>query len=224
MNTKTVVMFGATGAVGNHCALALNRMPEVEKLTLLGRRAVDNIQGDKVEQETIDIFDTESYREFLVGHNTAICTLGVGEPSKMAKKEFIKIDKDAVLDFATACKKAGVEHFELLSSIGTNARSLNYYFRTKGELEQELEVLNFKRLSLFHPSTILTPENRYGVSQAIALSVTRAINPFLLGSAKRYRGIDVDTLGQSIAANLTFNTDLEGIEVLHWQEFNDLCE
>ena len=34
---------------------------------------------------------------YLGGHNVAICTLGVGEPSKVSKKEeFVKIDKTAV--------------------------------------------------------------------------------------------------------------------------------
>lgn len=215
-------MWGATGAVGNHSALKLAQMPEVEKLTLLGRTAADNIQGDAIEQQVIDIFDPSSYRDFLPGHDTAVCTLGVGQPSKIAKKDFIKIDRDAVLAFATECKKAGVEHFEILSSMGSSAKSKNYYFRTKGELEEGLEELGFKRLSVFRPSTILTPENRYGVSQAIALKVTRMINPLFTGSATKYRGIDVDVLGRAIANNVIANDSAEGTEVLRWQDFLDL--
>jgi hypothetical protein len=38
----------------------------------------------------------------------------VGEPSKLSREQFTRIDKQTVLDFAAACKRAGVSHFELL--------------------------------------------------------------------------------------------------------------
>jgi len=213
-------MMGATGAVGNHCALKLSQMEDVNQLTLLGRRTADNITGDSVKQNSIDISNPDSYAEHLKGHNIAICTLGVGEPSKVSKEVFIKIDKEAVLTFATACKAAGIEHFELLSSVGVNAKSKSFYLRTKGELEEGLRALNFKRLSLFHPSMILTPTNRYGLTQAIALKVTPILNPLLIGSTKRYRGIPVEILGKAFAANL--NESYEGVEILHWENFKKL--
>lgn len=87
-------------------------MPSVKQLTLLGRRSAENVVGKSIFQHEIDIFSVKSYESFLSGHGTAICTMGVGQPSKMSQEEFIKIDKKAVLDFASACEKAGVTHFE----------------------------------------------------------------------------------------------------------------
>ncbi|MBR9729148.1 NAD(P)H-binding protein [Shewanella intestini] len=225
MSKKTVVMLGATGAVGNHCALVLSEHPEVKKLTLLGRRIASNIQADIVNQHIIDIFNPDSYRHLLTGHNTAVCTLGVGSPTQVSQQAFIKIDRDAVLAFASACKEAGVLEFALLSSIGANAKSKNYYMRTKGELEQGLQALGFTRLSLFHPSMILTPENRYGLSQAIALRVCKLINPFFFGSASRFKGIPVAILGQAIALHVTKPYQAqcnESTQILHWQDMMDL--
>jgi len=69
-------------------------MPSIKQLTLLGRRPAENIVGESVSQHKIDIFSPQSYEPFLAGHDTAICTLGVGQPSKMSKEEFVKIDKD----------------------------------------------------------------------------------------------------------------------------------
>ena len=154
----------------------------------------------------------------LKGNNTAICTLGVGEPSKMSKEEFVKIDKTAVLDFAIECKKAGVEHFELLASVGINPKSTSFYLRTKGELVEELKALNFKRLSIFQPSMILTPTNRYGISQWIFLRVWPLLNPVLIGGLRKYRGVRVDILGKAIAKNIL--KEATGYEVLQWDNFN----
>jgi len=121
----SVVMLGASGAVGSHTLQTLLNQKNIEKITILGRTPIPNLKTNfiHVEQHKIDIFDVNSYTSLLPQHTVAICTLGVGQPSKMSKEEFIKIDKTAVLEFAKACKKAGVKHFELLASVGINPKS-----------------------------------------------------------------------------------------------------
>ncbi len=214
---NSVVMMGATGAVGGHVVQTLAGMPKIERLSLLGRRPVEGLAGDRIAQHTIDIFEPQTYTPRLTGHDVAICTLGVGQPSKISKADFVKIDRDAVLDFASACRQAGVRHFELLSSVGVSATSKSFYLRTKGELEEGLKSLGFERLSLFQPSMILTPTNRYGLSQAITLAVMPLINPLLFGSLQKFRGIPVETLGAAMARNL--EQVGESVETLHWRDF-----
>jgi uncharacterized protein YbjT (DUF2867 family) len=213
-------MIGATGAVGDHTVQTLLKMSELERLTLLGRRPVPDLESKIVRQHTVDLFDPNSYANLLSGHQTAICTLGVGEPSKVSKEEFVKIDKLAVLDFARKCKKAGVEHFELLPSVGINARSSSFYLRTKGELVEELKALNFERLSIFQPSMILTPTNRYGFLQAVTLEVWPLFKSLFFGSLRKYRGVRVAVLGQAIARHIL--TDKKGNQYLVWDDFEKL--
>jgi uncharacterized protein YbjT (DUF2867 family) len=212
--TISVVMLGASGAVGGEALQELLRMPQVGKISLLGRRKVDGIDSAKVAQHVVDIHAPASYASLLAGHGTAICTLGVGQPSKLSKEEFIRIDKDAPLGFAKQCAKAGVTHFALLSSVGANATSPSFYLRTKGELEDGLRALKFERLSLFHPSMILTPTNRYGVTQAITLAVWPGISKLLLGPLQKYRGIHVSVLGRAIASSV--GADSKGEKVYEW--------
>ena len=132
----------------------------------------------------------------------------------------MKIDKIAVLDFATACKEAGVRHFELLAGVGIDSKSSFFYARTKGELVDELISLDFERLSIFEPSMILTPTNRYGFSQAILLWVWPIIDPLLVGRLRKFRGIRVEQLGKAIAVNILVpNT---GLEHLVWDDFQTL--
>jgi uncharacterized protein YbjT (DUF2867 family) len=210
-------MLGASGAVGTETLDKLLQLENIQQLTLLGRNPISNINVDFVQQHKISISDTNSYRKYVQGHTTAICTLGVGEPSKVSKKEFVKIDKIAVLEFAKECKKAGIKHFELLASVGINPKSSSFYLRTKGELVEELKALNFERLSVFQPSMILTPTNRYGIVQAITLKVWPFLKPLLIGSLRQYRGIPVHILGQAMAKNVF--TQEEGYEILKWDEF-----
>jgi putative NADH-flavin reductase len=215
-------MLGASGAVGTETLQALLQVKNIRPLTLLGRKSISTINVDFVQQHKISIFETSSYRDYLPGHNAAICTLGVGEPSKMSKEEFVKIDKIAVLNFAVECKKAGIKHFELLASVGIHPKSKSFYLRTKGELVEELKALNFARLSIFQPSMIFTPINRYGIAQAITLKVWPLLKPFLMGRLRKYRGISVKVLGQAMAKNLF----LEGkaYEILQCNEFYSIDE
>lgn len=221
-NTLSVIMLGASGAVGTEALNTLHQLKNINQLTLLGRKPIENISAEFVKQHQINVSDASSYDSYVTGHTTAICTLGVGEPSKISKEDFIKIDKIAVLDFAKACKNAGVKHFELLASVGIDSKSTSFYLRSKGELVDELKALNFKRLSIFEPSMILTPTNRYGVAQAITLKVWPLLNPIFFGGLTKYKGVKVNILGQAMAKNVF--TSGSGFEVLQWNEFNSICE
>jgi uncharacterized protein YbjT (DUF2867 family) len=216
----SVIILGATGAVGEQAARAVADFSQLKRLSLLGRREVEGLTQDAVSQHVVDIFNPDTYRELLTDHETAICTLGVGEPSKISKEDFVKIDRDAVLNFASACKDSGVKHFELLSAVGVNSKSSSFYLRTKGELEDGLKALNFERLSLFHPSMIMTPAKRYGIATELLLSAMPFINPLLLGPLQKFRGIAVERLGVSMAKNILL--EQKGVETLVWNDFLSL--
>ncbi|WP_338847025.1 NAD(P)H-binding protein [Massilia sp. W12] len=216
-----VLMMGATGAVGGQTAATLLGMPQVQELRLLGRRPWQAPQDSaKLRQDTVDVLNPASYQALLPGHHAAICTLGVGQPSQITRAEFLRIDRDAVLAFGQACKAAGVQHFSLLSSVGANAASSSFYLRSKGELEDGLRALGFARLSLFQPSMILTPHNRYGFTQAVTLALWPGLSRLLHGAMRKYRGVQVATLGRAIAHNLKHPG--QGCEILQWDQFEGL--
>jgi uncharacterized protein YbjT (DUF2867 family) len=216
----SVVMLGASGAVGGEAVNALLAMPNVSRVTLLNRRTLTRPTSARLTQHIVDPLDASSYRHLLVGHTTAICTLGVGQPTQVSKQELVRIDKTAVLDFGRACREAGVGHFELLSAVAAHAASSNHYLRTKGELQDALAALGFLRLSVFQPSMILTPTNRYDWKQAVVLSVWPKLSPLLAGPLRKYRGVRVEALGRAMARNLA--RPGAGVETLHWPEFQGL--
>ena len=211
---KKVVMIGATGAVGGACAAALAGRAAV---TALGRRTEDGLAAD---QHVVDLADPASYAAHLEGQDAAICCLGVGEPSNVSRAEFRRIDHDIPLAFATACRAAGVSGFSLLSSVGADAGSRIFFARSKGELEDGLRALAFDRLSLFHPSMILTPKNRYGLSQALTLAIWPRLTPLFQGPMKKLRGIPVARLGRAIAQDAL--RDRPGEATYEWPEIMDL--
>jgi uncharacterized protein YbjT (DUF2867 family) len=218
ISSSRIIFLGASGAVGTE---ALNVLLQGNAIIdLLLRRNLPS--STSANEHIVDVLDPASYRHHIKGHDVAICTLGVGEPSKASKEEFTRVDKQAVLDFATACKAAGISHFTLLGSTMADAKSRNFYLRSKGELRDAIAAMGFERFSVFQPSMILTQQNRYGFSQAVMLAIWPILSPLLMGGLKKYRGIRVEELGRAIAQNIT--RDAKGLEVFHWPEIMALAE
>ena len=214
----SIVLLGASGAVGQMVLEALLAVKREVKILALGRKPVSVPPNERLQQQVVDVTDPQTYQKYLEGKQVAICTFGVGQPSKISQAEFLKFDKEVVIDFAMACKKAGVKHFQLLGSVGANHLSRSFYLRTKGELQNALIELKFDRLSIFQPSMILTPTNRYGFLQGLTLAIWPMLNFLLLGSLRQFRGVKVKTLGLAIAHNIF--TKGKSVELLTWLDFN----
>jgi uncharacterized protein YbjT (DUF2867 family) len=225
MKKPRILLFGATGAVGGEVLKTLLSVADAAKVTALGRRKVEVSRGldpsRKLSQGIVDLEKPASFAKYLKGQTHAICALGVGQPSKMSREEFVHIDRDLVLSLARACRKAGVKGFSLLSALGANAQSSFFYPKVKGQLEEGLRDLKFDQLRLFRPSMILTPTNRYGWSQGILLKAWPLLNPLLMGPLAKARGIRVEELGRAMALGAVIDYQ-PGVKILHWGDFKTL--
>lgn len=214
------IVLGSSGAVGTALTKELIAQPSIAAITLLLRRPHPDplvAQASKVTQHLVDVFSPPSYEKFLVGHELAFSTFGVGQPSKITREEFVATDLDAVQNFAAACRRVGVRHFSSLAAVGANAQSKIFYVQIKGRLEQALIDLGFDRLTLVRPSMIITPQNRYGFSQALTLVLYPYLDPLLIGGLKRFRSIKVEELGQAMARN-ALRAPQAKIERLTWAD------
>ena len=222
MKKMKVIILGASGAVGSAAISTLQDMDEVSQITALVRRPLAMSSGSKLQQHIVDVINPASYAQYLQGDNAAICTFGVGQPSKVSREDFKAVDFDAVLAFAKSCKEQGVQHFELLGSVAADPVSRSFYLKSKGALRQAIADLGFARFSCFQPSMLLTEGNRYGFSQRLLLATWPAFSHVLVGGLQKYRGIRVEDLGAAMAHNLS--TDGQGTEVLHWPQFQNLIQ
>jgi uncharacterized protein YbjT (DUF2867 family) len=213
--------------VGRNVLTEALRSPAFETVTTVGRRPADVADGQappgKLAQHVIDLAAPDSYRALIAGHTAAICTLGVGQPSKSSREEVWRVEIDYVLSFPQACKDAGVRHFSLMTSVGSDARSRSYYLRLKGTQEERVAALGFERTSLFRPSMLITPQNRYGASQAVVLAVWPKLDWLLAGPLRRFRAIRVEDLGRAIAINAARDAP-PGVEILEWGEFQRILQ
>lgn len=227
MTTPAVsaVVIGATGAVGSALVAQLLASRWSTQVTTLGRRSVttfDELPGhEKLRQHVVDLNDLErATRERASGHELAFCTMGIGQPRKTTKEEFWRVDVEYAGAFARGAAAAGVRHITLLSSVGSNARSRNWYLRVKGAAEQVVIDADIERTSIFRPSLLVTREIRYGLQDRISQAVVPLLAPFM---PSRFHPIRVEDLARAMRINAERDGS-RGVDILHYREFRALLE
>ncbi len=218
------VVLGATGAVGGNIVRALMESSAWPRIATLGRRSLPawESHANRLTQHITDVLDPKAYGPLLAGHSHAFCAFGIGEPSKVNPERFQRVDIDAVRAFAEACRAMGIRHFTHMTSVGADPTSRIRYLRLKGGLEKDIEAMGFERTSHFRPSMLMTPVNRYGITQGFMLRAMPVFDNFLLGGWRKYRGIDVADLGKAMVRNA--ERPGKAIEGLAWDGFRKLLE
>ncbi|MBN1946709.1 MAG: NAD(P)H-binding protein [Bradymonadales bacterium] len=211
---KTVVIIGASGVVGSRVLAHLLDREEVGRVVALGRRLLD-VQHAKLVSKVVDLQNaTEMAGEIPDDVAVAICCIGTTRKQAGSKEAFRAIDRDAVVAFGRAGLQKGAQRFLVVSSIGANPRSKNFYLKTKGQAEEALAQLGYPQLTIVRPSFLddrgARPEFRLG--ERIALPLARAIF-FVVGKKRRYAPIAADVVGKALV-RLAFDDATEPVRIV----------
>ena len=156
---RTVLLVGATGLVGTACLRLLMADPTVARVRTLTRRPLPHVpaawnEEGKLAQQVVDFGKLEAHPEWLAC-NQVICALGTTMRQAGSGAAFRRIDHDYVLNVARLALAQGASHFLVVSSMGADAQSANFYYRVKGELEDDLKALDYPSLTIARPSLLL---------------------------------------------------------------------
>ena len=106
------------------------------------------------------------------------------------------VDFTYQLQIAKKAKEAGVKNISLVSAVGANPNSWNYYLKTKGLLEEEIVKLDFETTNIFRPGHLTGNKFRFDVFLADLFSFFA--DPFLFGPLKKFRSISIKKLPTAI--------------------------
>lgn len=192
----TICISGASGLVGNEILIQLLNDSRTEKVLVLARNPLGF--GHAKMQVVIVPFDQLDQLEVAEKIDSAFCALGTTLKKAGSKKRQQDIDRDYVVSFGRFCKKAGAEKIGVVSSIGANEKSSNFYLRTKGEMEQGVVQLEIPVTVFIRPSFLIGPRKEKRFSEKIIQGLLFVISPLLFGNAKKYRGIHASKVGQKL--------------------------
>jgi uncharacterized protein YbjT (DUF2867 family) len=217
MDTRTAIVFGSTGLIGN---LLVEELVKSERYSVIRSfvRQATGVNETKVEETVVDFSDPGSFAGKIRGDDLYIC-LGttIKKAGSIANME--KIDRDLPISIAASALSNGVKRIAVVSSIGAAARSGNYYLRIKGELEDEIMKMNFENISIVRPSMLLGERKEKRAGEIVGKVVMTAVKPVLFGKLLKYRAIH----GADVArAMICLILDGEGRRIVESDELQKL--
>ena len=86
---------------------------------------------------------------------------------------------------AQIAKTNSVNSFIYVSSLGANSNSSGLYLKYKGQVEEELNNLNFPKLAILRPSILLGERKENRVGEKIGVFVIQMLSPLFFGNLKK---------------------------------------
>ena len=193
---KTVIVLGATGLVGCKLVDRLVKESGVATVVAVTRRPV-NYTSKKIVNEVIDFDQLEKHRDIFSGDVLFSC-LGTTLKQAGSIEEQRKVDFEYQHEIAKIASENKVNHYILVSSSGANSKSRNSYLKMKGDLEEAVSVLPFKRISILQPSLLIGERESFRLGEALGSWVL----PLLckLPRLKKYRPISGDEVAKKMVS------------------------
>ncbi|HEY4873280.1 MAG TPA: NAD(P)H-binding protein [Steroidobacteraceae bacterium] len=190
--SKVALLAGATGLVGATLLDILLDSDDFSRVVAVTRRPLAR-EHPRLANRTVQ-FDkiTSQFAGFTC--HSVFCCLGTTIRAAGSEEEFRKVDVDYVLALARVAQAAQAQRFIVLSSVGADAHSKNFYLRTKGEMEEALVKMNLTALDILQPSVLLGWRGELRPLELAATVLMPLVNPLLVGTYAIYRGIPVRTL------------------------------
>lgn len=187
--TKVALLAGASGLTGGVVLDELLGAPDFGRVIAVTRRPLAREHARLANR--IVQFDRMETQLQGTTCDVALCCLGTTLARAGSREAFREVDVDYVVAFARTALAARAQRLVVMSSAGADPTSRNFYLRTKGEMEQELEALGFPALDILQPGLLLGWRREMRLPELAAMAFMPLVNPFLVGKRAAFRGISV---------------------------------
>ena len=203
MSNKHAIVFGANGLVGNEIVKNLVEDERYEKVTLLNRRNVE-IEHEKITFEFMDFRDIHKSWDMIKCDDLFYC-IGTTMNQARKKNEFFKVEHDYCINIAKIANHNKVKQFFYTSSKGANSKSIFFYNKTKGQIEEDLIKVGFPALHIFRPSVLLGKRTEFRFFESLAKGFLRTFNFLMLGFLKEIKAMPATLLAKMMIATAIEN-------------------
>ena len=195
MNVQKSLVVGSTGLVGKEVIneLASKGIP-VRALS----RIDQNSSNPCVENIKVNFDRLDEYKEHFKEVNDVYICLGTTISKAGSQDAFEKVDIEYCLETAKQALNAGVKNLSLITSIGADSSSSNFYLKTKGIIEDKISQLDFQSISIHRPGLLIGARKEMRLAELIGKKIHPAVNLLLLGNLSKFRSIRVEILAKAM--------------------------
>lgn len=216
---RTALVAGGTGLVGGTVLRLLVEETSWERVVSLARRRV-GWEHPKLEERLIDY---ERLPELgPLECDAVFCGLGTTLKKAGSKRAFLRVDLHYVRDVAAAAARGGAGQILLVSSVGADAGSRNFYLSVKGQAEEAVSEAGFESVRIFRPSLLLGERPDSRPLERAALLPAKMTRLLMLGPLERYRAIPAATVAAAMV--VAAREPIPGLHVHTHREIVELAK
>lgn len=201
---NTAIIIGATGAVGKEILKEILENDFYNKVYILGRESIRKLPEGEILTKIVVDFENLNFDTRILEDADVFSSLGTTIKIAGSKENQRKIDVDYTVNFAKLCE-GKVRSFNVVSAIGANSNSKNFYNSLKGELEDKLKKMNLGVLRIFQPSLLIAKREDTRILEGLFIKISPIFQALLKGKTKKYSPIEASLLGKVIVRFATEN-------------------
>lgn len=213
MEKKNVAVIGSTGLIGNQLLSLLLKDNHFADIYLITRHKLSN-DAKRIKNIVIDFNNDDAFKKALSLCSVVFCSVGTTQKKvKGNLTEYRKIDYDIPVKAAQFCQENGCTTFLLVSSVGADSKSNNFYLSLKGEVEEVVMKKEIDSISIFRPSLLLGDRKEFRLGEKIS---TILMKPFTFLIPSIYKPIKASQVARSMYQAAVLNKP--GVHVYHFAE------
>ncbi len=200
---RVAVVIGSTGLVGRLLVGKLARQGSWSQVLAIARKEalfdhpkVRTIRFDFLSWDNLDL-QISSFAGASASFDF-FCALGTTIKSAGNEAAFKKIDHAAVVEFSKLAVRRHAESLLIVSSLGADANSKNFYLKTKGEMEIDVQKIKSKNTYFLRPSLLLGDRDDFRFTERFAAIASSLFSFTLIGRLKKYRPIRAERVAQAM--------------------------
>lgn len=191
---QNFAILGGSGLIGS-CIVDELLQTTDNKITLISRRSL-GLSNSRIHEVIVDFTNQSALNEALKGVDAVF--IAIGTTQKKMKGDLVayrKIDYDIPVAVAQACVINNVPKLLLVSSVGADSSSSNFYLRLKGEVEDAIGKMPIPYVGIFQPSLLLGNRNEFRLGERIS-QLIMPIFSFIIPS--KYKPIAAKSIAKAM--------------------------
>ena len=223
MKIHDAILAGASGLIGKHISSLLknNKINQIH----LNRKSL-GIASENIEEAIVNFRDVNSFKNFLnadciyLSTGTRLTLLQLLHIKKKDRLNFLEVDFEMPLRVAKAAYERCVKKIALVSAIGADKKSKNFYLKTKGALEEEILNIGFDKVVIARPGHLLGKRDiPIAIEVKIYELIFKTISPLMVSVFRKYRNIRAESVAASLVAYI--NKPSKGCVILDYDNFKN---
>ena len=220
MKIKSLLV-GASGLVGSEILKYLHERDQ--DITIFTSEplhdSTDKHKEINIDFENLNNFDFPYFDHVYIAIGMKLDTVELIHINKNKRKEFFRVDHDTILSIAKKAFDGGARSISVVSAIGADMNSKNFYLQTKGKIENSIKQIGYKKVVFAQPSHLLgsRPNDKIRIEVPIIELGAKIMDPLMVGPLSDLRFIKASSVAKAMVDALNVST--ESLTKLKFKDF-----